>query len=41
VFENWVQRKVLGLNGEGVTGDWRQLHIEELMACMDQVLLGL
>jgi hypothetical protein len=30
VFENRVLRKICGLKGDEVTGDWRKLHIEEL-----------
>ena len=30
VIENRVLGKVLGTKGEKVTGDWRQLHSEEL-----------
>jgi len=30
VFENRVLRRVFGPNRDEVTGEWRQLHIEEL-----------
>jgi hypothetical protein len=30
VFENRVLRKILRPKMEGVTGDWRKLHSEEL-----------
>jgi hypothetical protein len=30
VFKNRVQRKTFGPRREEVTGDWRQLHSEEL-----------
>jgi hypothetical protein len=30
VFENWVLRGVLGAKRDGVTGEWRRLHNEEL-----------
>jgi len=30
VFENRVLRKVFGLKRDGVTGEWRKLHNEEL-----------
>jgi hypothetical protein len=30
VFENGVLRRIFGLKGHEVTGDWRKLHNEEL-----------
>jgi hypothetical protein len=30
MFENRVLRKIFGPNRDGVTGDWRTLHNEEL-----------
>jgi hypothetical protein len=30
VFENRVLRRILGLKGDEVTGEWRKLHNEEL-----------
>jgi hypothetical protein len=30
VFENRVLRRVFGPKGDGVTGEWRKLHNEEL-----------
>jgi len=30
VFENRVLRRVFGLKRDGVTGEWRRLHNEEL-----------
>jgi hypothetical protein len=30
VFENRVLRRILGLKGDEVTGEWRKLHHEEL-----------
>ena len=30
VFENTVVRKIFGPKREGVTGEWRRLHKEEL-----------
>jgi hypothetical protein len=30
VFENRVQRKIVGPNRDEVTGEWRKLHNEEL-----------
>jgi hypothetical protein len=30
VFENRVLRRIFGLKGDEVTGDWRKLHSEEL-----------
>jgi hypothetical protein len=30
VFENRVRRKILGSERDGVTGEWRRLHDEEL-----------
>jgi hypothetical protein len=30
VFENRVLREVFGAKRDGVTGDWRRLHNEEL-----------
>ena len=30
MFENWVLRKIWGLKGVQVTGEWRKLHDEEL-----------
>ena len=30
VFENRVQRRMFGLTEEEVTGEWRELHEEEL-----------
>jgi hypothetical protein len=30
VFENRVLRRIFGPKGDEVTGDWRQLHNEEL-----------
>jgi hypothetical protein len=30
VFENRVLRRIFGLKGDEVTGDWRKLHNEEL-----------
>jgi hypothetical protein len=30
VFENRVLRRIFGLKGDEVTGDWRKLHKEEL-----------
>jgi hypothetical protein len=29
-FENRVLRRICGLKGEDVTGEWRKLHNEEL-----------
>jgi hypothetical protein len=31
VFENRVQRKIFGPKRDGVTGEWRKLHNEELL----------
>jgi hypothetical protein len=30
VLQNWVLRKVFGPKREEVTGEWRELHTEEL-----------
>jgi hypothetical protein len=30
VFENWVLRRMSGPKRDGVTGEWRKLHNEEL-----------
>ena len=30
VFENGVLRGILGAKGDGVTGEWRKIHNEEL-----------
>jgi hypothetical protein len=30
VFENWVLRRIFGPKRDGVTGEWRKLHNEEL-----------
>ena len=30
MFENWVLRKVFGLQRDEVTGEWRRRHDEEL-----------
>jgi hypothetical protein len=30
VFENWVLREIFGVERDGVTGEWRNLHDEEL-----------
>ena len=30
VFENRVLRRIFGLKRDGVTGEWRKLHNEEL-----------
>jgi hypothetical protein len=30
VFENWVLRRIFGSKRDGVTGEWRRLHNEEL-----------
>jgi hypothetical protein len=30
MFENKVPRRILGLKRDGVTGEWRKLHNEEL-----------
>jgi len=30
VFENWVLRRMFGPKRDGVTGEWRKLHNEEL-----------
>ena len=30
VFENWVLRGIFGVESDGVTGEWRKLHNEEL-----------
>ena len=30
VFENWVLRRIFGPRRDGVTGEWRKLHNEEL-----------
>jgi hypothetical protein len=30
VFENWVLRRIFGLNWDEITGGWRKLHKEEL-----------
>ena len=30
MFENWVLRKIFGLEMDEVTGEWRRLHNEEL-----------
>jgi hypothetical protein len=30
VFENRVLRRIFGLKREGLTGEWRELHNEEL-----------
>jgi hypothetical protein len=30
VFENTVLRRISGPKGDGVTGEWRRLHNEEL-----------
>ena len=30
MFENRVRTKILGPEGDGVTGNWRRIHIEEL-----------
>jgi hypothetical protein len=30
VFDNRVQRRIFGLKGDEVTGEWRKLHNEEL-----------
>jgi hypothetical protein len=30
VFDNRVLRRVFGVKGDGVTGEWRKLHNEEL-----------
>jgi hypothetical protein len=32
VFDNRVLRRILGLKGDGVTGEWRRLHNKELYA---------
>jgi hypothetical protein len=32
VFESRVLRRISGLKREGVTGEWRKLHNEELHA---------
>jgi len=30
VFENWVLRRIFGPKRDGVIGEWRELHKEEL-----------
>jgi hypothetical protein len=30
VFENWGLRGIFGVRRDGVTGEWRKLHKEEL-----------
>jgi hypothetical protein len=32
VFENWVLRGIFGFKRDKVTGEWRELHNEELHA---------
>jgi len=41
VFENRVLRRVFGPKRDGVTGEWRKLHIDELndLYCL-QILFG-
>ena len=36
VFENWLLRRIFGPKGDGVTGEWRKLHKEELYLSGDQ-----
>jgi len=41
VFENRVLRGIFGSERDGVTGEWRKLHNEELMICTaQQIALG-
>ena len=41
VFENWMLRRIFGPKRDEVTGEWRKLHIEELMICtLHQTHLG-
>jgi hypothetical protein len=41
VFENRVQRRIFGLKGDEVMGDWRNLHSGELPNLYSsQILLG-
>ena len=30
LFENWVLRRIFRPKGEGVTGEWRKIHNEDL-----------
>jgi hypothetical protein len=40
-FENTMLRRIFGSKREEVTGDWRKLHIKELIICIPhQKLLG-
>jgi hypothetical protein len=40
VFENRVLRRIFGAKRDEVTGEWRQLHSEELVFCTHpQILL--
>jgi len=41
VFENRVQRRVLGPKRDKVTGEWRKLHYEELndVYCSPNIVL--
>jgi hypothetical protein len=41
VFENRVLMKIFGPKRDGVTGEWRRLHNEELIICtVHQILFG-
>jgi hypothetical protein len=41
MFENGVLRGIFGAKSDGVTGEWRKLHNEELMICTaHQILCG-
>ena len=40
VFENRVLRIIFGPISYGVTGDWRNLHSENLMICTPHQILG-
>jgi hypothetical protein len=39
VFENRVLRRIFWPNRDGVTGEWRRLHNEELNDCTDHHIL--
>jgi hypothetical protein len=40
VFENRVLRRIFGPKRDGVTGEWRRLHNEELICTHHQILFG-